>query len=81
MPSLKQSANFNTRGWRQVPNPAPSTRPQATIPPPEDTTGRDPMMLAAMPDSASGNDHLNRQFYGGWNCPTWRTLPPTGARR
>ena len=61
-------------GWKPTAIPATPQSP----PPNEDTqrTGRSPYMLSSMPSNASGNDGLQRQFYGGSNVPTTRIFTP-----
>jgi hypothetical protein len=72
MPSPKQAANYDMTGYKRVPEQAVN-KPSMTAHPP--TSLRNPTMLASMPLMASTADAFQRQFYGGENVPTYRTLP------
>ena len=73
MATIRQSRTVNMDDWRPT-QPPPAT---PSSPPPDDNQrdGRSPFMLSSMPFAVSGNDGLNRQFYGGSNAPTTRIFP------
>jgi hypothetical protein len=74
MATIRQSRMVSMDGWKPTATPE---RPQS--PPPDDDdqrTGRSPYMLSSMPSNASGNDGLQRQFYGGSNAATIRIFMP-----
>jgi hypothetical protein len=72
MATIRQSRTVNMEGWK--PTASSNIRRDS---PPDDTQrdGRSPYMLSSMPFAVSGNDGLNRQFYGGSNAPTTRIFP------
>jgi hypothetical protein len=72
MPTLKQAANYDMSGYKRVPEQAANKPPMTSHPA---TSSRNPTMLASMPLMASTADAFQRQFYGGENVPTYRTLP------
>jgi hypothetical protein len=72
MPSIKQSAKPNMKGWTKAP-PAPPAKAQT--PAPNDSPGRSAFMVASMPLMASTGDAFQRQFYSGQNLPSQRILP------
>ena len=72
MASPRQAARVNMQGWK----PAPAQPISTPSRPPEPTTSvRHPNMLASLPLMATTADAFQRQFYGGANVPTYRTLP------
>ena len=74
MATIQQSRRVNMDGWKATQTPS---QPQALPPDNDDQrTGRSPFMLSSMPVQSSGNDGLNRQFYGGANAPTTRIFVP-----
>ena len=72
MPSIRQSQQVNMDGWTQ--NTAETPRTSAPLPE-SDPQAKSPFMHAAMPLMASTGDAFARQFYGGGNLPSFRTLP------
>lgn len=74
MPSVKQSARPDTKGWTPVSSPFTGAV-NATPPAQPDTTGRSPFMAASMPLMASTGDAFTRQFYSKTGLPSQRILP------
>jgi hypothetical protein len=72
MASLRQAARTNMQGYQPV-RPKGFSQPQ--IPPKVTAPTRHPNMLASMPLMATTADAFQRQFYGGSQVPTYRTLP------
>lgn len=74
MPRMNQLRNPDLSDWK--PLPPKESQPDKSLP--ENTVNtykRSPFMHASMPLSASTNDALDRQFYGGAALPTYRILP------
>ena len=75
MANLKQASKADMSGWEPVPASPFGESQRPSVPDESNTPGRSPNMLAAMPPEATTGDGLQRQFYGGANIPTFRTLP------
>jgi hypothetical protein len=75
MAGLKQAARADMRGWEQAPRPQPDSAAKPPVPGLDNTPGRQPNMLSAMPLNAATGDAFQRQFYGGTSIPTYRILP------
>lgn len=75
MPTLRQASRTDMTGWERVPEQDAKSFQPPSVPDESNTPGRSPNMLAAMPPEATTGDGLQRQFYGGANIPTRRTLP------
>ena len=74
MPSIRQSARPNTKGWEQ--SQTPSVDAKKTSPPPEpNPLQRSAFMSASMPLMASTGDAFARQFYTPNGLPQQRILP------
>lgn len=78
MPTIKQSAKPNMKGWTKTPTKPPA---QAQTPVPQPPPERSAFMVASMPLMASTGDAFQRQFYSTQNIPAQRILPAgKGAR-
>ena len=75
MANLRQAAQANMKGYAPVQSTPQATLQRPALQHPGVTPGRNPTMLASMPVTASTADAFTRQFYGGTNVPTSRTLP------
>jgi hypothetical protein len=78
MANLKQASKADMSGWEPAQTSIGGESQRPSVPDESNTPGRSPNMLAAMPPQATTGDGLQRQFYGGSNIPTYRTLPIGG---
>lgn len=74
MPSIRQSARPDTRGWEQAQTPSVTDK-KAAPPPDPDPLQRSAFMSASMPLMASTGDAFARQFYTPSGLPQQRILP------
>jgi hypothetical protein len=75
MPSIAKSQRVTLDNYKPAPAPAQPAQIRPAPPPDDDPNGRSPYMLVSMPLMASTGDAFARQFYGGSNIPTIRTMP------
>jgi hypothetical protein len=79
MPTMKQAANADMKGWAPAPTVPPIAPQRPALPNQIAIPQRLPTMLSSMPLMASTADAFTRQFYGGANVPKYRILPAGGG--